>query len=33
VNSAGSDENVVAGTDYYAYPLARTFTFGISGGW
>jgi hypothetical protein len=33
VNSAGSDSNVVTGTDYYAYPLARTFTFGISGGW
>jgi len=33
VNSSGSDNNVVAGTDYYAYPLARTFTFGISGGW
>ena len=33
VNSAGSDENVIIGTDYYAYPLARTFTFGISGGW
>jgi TonB-linked SusC/RagA family outer membrane protein len=33
VNSAGSDANVVIGTDYYAYPLARTITFGISGGW
>jgi len=33
VNSAGSDANVVSGTDYYAYPLARTITFGISGGW
>jgi hypothetical protein len=33
VNSSGSDNNVVAGTDYYAYPLARTFTIGISGGW
>lgn len=33
VNSAGSESNVVTGTDYYAYPLARTFTFGISGGW
>jgi TonB-linked SusC/RagA family outer membrane protein len=33
VNSAGSDENVIAGTDYYAYPLARTITFGISAGW
>jgi hypothetical protein len=33
VNSAGSDANVVSGTDYYAYPLPRTLTFGISGGW
>ncbi len=33
VNSAGSDANMVMGTDYYAYPLARTFTFGISAGW
>jgi TonB-linked SusC/RagA family outer membrane protein len=33
VNSAGSDANVIMGTDYYAYPLARTFTFGISAGW
>lgn len=33
VNSAGSDANVVMGTDYYAYPLARTFTIGISAGW
>ena len=33
VNSAGSDANVVIGTDYYAYPLARTFTVGISAGW
>jgi len=33
VNSAGSDENVVIGTDYYAYPLPRTFTLGISAGW
>jgi TonB-dependent starch-binding outer membrane protein SusC len=32
VNStAGS--NVVMGVDYYAYPLARTFTFGITAGW
>jgi TonB-linked SusC/RagA family outer membrane protein len=33
VNSAGSDANVVQGTDYYAYPLARTFSVGISAGW
>ena len=33
VNSAGSDSNVIIGTDYYAYPLARTFTIGISAGW
>ncbi|HKG91812.1 MAG TPA: SusC/RagA family TonB-linked outer membrane protein, partial [Gemmatimonadaceae bacterium] len=33
VNSAGSDANVIIGTDYYAYPLARTFTFGITAGW
>ena len=33
VNSAGSDANVIIGTDYYAYPLARTFTIGISAGW
>jgi hypothetical protein len=33
VNSAGSDSNIITGTDYYAYPLARTFTFSISGGW
>jgi len=33
VNSAGSDANVVIGTDYYAYPLARTFTLGITAGW
>jgi TonB-linked SusC/RagA family outer membrane protein len=33
VNSAGSDANVVIGTDYYAYPLPRTFTIGITAGW
>jgi hypothetical protein len=33
VNSAGSDSNIISGTDYYAYPIARTFSFGISGGW
>jgi hypothetical protein len=33
VNSAGSDENVIMGTDYYAYPLARTFSLGITASW
>jgi TonB-linked SusC/RagA family outer membrane protein len=33
VNSAGSDENVIIGTDYYAYPQARTITIGINAGW
>ena len=33
VNSAGSDENVIMGTDYYAYPQPRTITFGINAGW
>ena len=33
VNSAGSDANLVAGTDYYAYPIARSWNFGISAGW
>jgi hypothetical protein len=33
VNSAGSDANVVIGTDYYAYPLPRTFTLGLTAGW
>jgi TonB-linked SusC/RagA family outer membrane protein len=33
VNSAGSDENVILGTDYYAYPQPRTITFGINAGW
>jgi len=32
VNSTASS-NVVMGVDYYAYPLARTFTFGVNGGW
>jgi TonB-linked SusC/RagA family outer membrane protein len=32
-NSAGSSANVVAGTDFYTYPLARTFSIGISAGW
>lgn len=33
VNSAGSDENIIMGTDYYAYPQPRTITFGINAGW
>jgi TonB-linked SusC/RagA family outer membrane protein len=33
VNSNGSGSNISLGTDFYAYPLARTITFGISGSW
>jgi hypothetical protein len=33
VNSAGSDESIIIGTDYYAYPQPRTITFGINAGW
>jgi TonB-linked SusC/RagA family outer membrane protein len=33
VNSAGQSANVVMGVDYYAYPLARTYTFGITASW
>jgi TonB-linked SusC/RagA family outer membrane protein len=33
VNSAGVLANVVMGVDYYAYPLARTFTLGVTAGW
>ncbi|MCO4098709.1 SusC/RagA family TonB-linked outer membrane protein [Gemmatimonas sp.] len=33
VNSSGANANTVMGVDYYAYPLARTFTFGINAGW
>jgi hypothetical protein len=33
VNSAGILANVVMGVDYYAYPLARTFSLGVSAGW
>jgi TonB-linked SusC/RagA family outer membrane protein len=32
VNS-NSTSNIVQGVDYYAYPLARTFTVGITAGW
>jgi TonB-linked SusC/RagA family outer membrane protein len=33
VNSGGAGSNVVTGLDYYAYPLARTFTIGITTTW
>jgi len=33
VNSTGANANTVMGVDYYAYPLARTFTFGVSASW
>jgi hypothetical protein len=33
VNSAGISSNVVMGVDYYAYPLARSFTIGVNAGW
>lgn len=33
VNSNGANSNTVMGVDYYAYPLARTITFGVSAGW
>ncbi|MGQ0767195.1 MAG: SusC/RagA family TonB-linked outer membrane protein [Gemmatimonadota bacterium] len=33
VNSNGSSANISLGTDFYAYPLARTFSFGIRGTW
>ena len=32
-NSGGSSANLVAGTDFYTYPLARTISLGISAGW
>ena len=32
-NSGGSGANLVAGTDFYTYPLARTISLGISAGW
>jgi hypothetical protein len=31
VNSLGSSANTSLGTDFYAYPVARSWTFGISG--
>lgn len=33
VNSNGSGSNTSLGTDFYAYPRARTLTIGITGGW
>jgi hypothetical protein len=45
VNSNGADNNATGiedlgtasgfalGTDFYAYPLARTFTFGVQASW
>ncbi len=33
VNSNGSTARISLGTDFYAYPLARTFSFGIQAGW
>jgi TonB-linked SusC/RagA family outer membrane protein len=33
VNSAGASGTITLGTDFYAYPLARTISFGISGQW
>jgi TonB-linked SusC/RagA family outer membrane protein len=32
-NSGGSNTNTFLGTDYYAAPLARTFSIGVSGAW
>jgi TonB-linked SusC/RagA family outer membrane protein len=33
VNSLGATATTSLGTDFYAYPVARTFTVGISGAW
>jgi hypothetical protein len=33
VNSGGSGSNLFLGTDFYAYPIARSVTFGLSGNW
>lgn len=33
VSSGGSSSNIYIGQDFYAYPRARTITFGISGNW
>ncbi|HEU4641335.1 MAG TPA: hypothetical protein VFS44_02695, partial [Gemmatimonadaceae bacterium] len=33
VNSNGSTANIALGTDYYAYPRARSFSIGVSTDW
>ena len=33
VNSNGSGANISLGTDFYAYPIARSYTFGVTGNW
>ncbi|MEP6573010.1 MAG: TonB-dependent receptor [Gemmatimonadota bacterium] len=33
VNSNGNSATFQLGTDFYAYPLARTFMFGVQAGW
>jgi hypothetical protein len=33
VNSLGATARTSLGTDFYAYPVARTWTVGISGAW
>jgi len=33
VNSGGSNSNIFLGTEFYAYPLARTWMVGVSGEW
>jgi TonB-linked SusC/RagA family outer membrane protein len=33
VNSGGAGANVVTGVDYYAYPIARTFSLGFNAAW
>ncbi len=33
VNSNGSSASISLGTDFYAYPLARTISFGVRGSW
>lgn len=33
VNSNGSSSNIELGTDFYSYPQARTWSFGVQAGW
>jgi len=33
VNSSGSTASAALGTDFYAYPVARTWSFGFQAGW